>query len=304
MSYTLALLIPISLILTYKGAGETFKGALGLSTVLRLSRSAAGAVIVATITALPELSSSVAAVAMGSSRLAFGNILGSNIFNLPLLIGLAGLFGEFEISSAIAEQSLFLIGLNVTIALISLITGWMSQGVGLLLLALYVVFLYRSLHGGGQTCEGEACSLKQSISSLVIGGGVLLLGSLLLVKTASNLMTMYALDAFIVGIVMSFGAILPEVAVSLFSAFSGEHDISVGNILGDNIITGTLVLGIIAFLKPIQVEALDIAMTIPFTIMFTAMMYIMHVKGWRVTRKVSLLMLVSSVLILIAQALV
>jgi cation:H+ antiporter len=303
MSYTLALLIPISLLLTYKGAGQTFKGALGLSTVLRFSRSAAGAVVVATITALPELSSSVAAVVMGSSRLAFGNILGSNIFNLPILIGIAGLFGEFEISNDIAEQSQFLVALNILIALTSLVTGGLSQVIGVLLLSLYIVFLYRSLHAGSQTNDDEACSLGESISSLIIGGAVLLLGSLLLVMTASSLMTMYALNAFFVGIVMSFGAILPEIAVSMFSAFSGEHDISVGSILGDNIITATLVLGIIAILQPITVETRDIAMTIPFTVMFTALMYVMHTKGWKVTRKVSLLMLVSSFIILLAQTL-
>ena len=295
-----ALLVSFSLYLTYLGASRTLKGALGLSTLINLNRSATGAVVIASITALPELTSSVAATFMGSSHLAMGNILGSNIYNLPLLIGLAGLVGEFEITNHVAEQCLMLVVINLVVASTTIITGTVSTGLSVLLLGLYLLFLYRQLQKG-EECEQETCSIRQATTTLVTGGVALILGSFILVNNAVGIMNTFNIKPFFVGVVMSLGAVLPEVAVSLFSAVKGEHEISVGNIVGDNVITITLVLGIVSLLRPVQVTTSEILTTIPFTIAFTAIIYMMHIKGWIVTRRRAILFLVSALLILVFQ---
>ncbi|MBE0633486.1 hypothetical protein IH574_02850, partial [Candidatus Bathyarchaeota archaeon] len=168
------------------------------------------------------------------------------------------------------------------------------------LLGLYVLFLYRQLKRGGD-CEQETCSIRDATLTLVTGGAALILGSFILVNNAVGIMNTYSISPFFVGVVMSLGAVLPEVAVSLFSAVKGEHEISVGNIIGDNVITITLVLGLISLMSPIQVTATEIVTTIPFTIGFTAIIYLMNIKGWKVTKKTAALFLLSAVLILVYQ---
>jgi len=294
------MLVSFSLFLTYLGASRTLKGALGLSTLINLNRSATGAVVIASITALPELTSSIAAIYMGSSNLAMGNILGSNIYNLPLLIGLAGLVGEFEITNHVAEQCIMLVVINLIVAGVTIVSGTISPSLSVLLLGFYVLFLYRQLKKG-EECEQETCSISDATLTLVTGGAALIIGSFILVNNAVGIMNAYSISPFIVGVVMSLGAVLPEVAVSLFSAVKGEHEISVGNIIGDNVITITLVLGIVSLMRPIQVAASEIITTIPFTIGFTAIIYLMHIKGWKVTKGTAALFLLSAIIILVYQ---
>jgi cation:H+ antiporter len=300
MMFQSAILVSFSLFLTYLGASRTLKGALGLSTLINLNKSATGAVVIASITALPELTSSIAAIYLGSSHLAMGNILGSNIYNLPLLIGLAGLIGEFEITNHVAEQCLMLVLINIIVAGVTIVTGTITPVLSVLLLGLYVLFLYRQLKRG-EACEQETCSIRDATLTLVTGGAALILGSFILVNNAVGIMNTYGISPFFVGVVMSLGAVLPEVAVSLFSAVKGEHEISVGNIIGDNVITITLILGLISLMSPIQVTATEIITTIPFTIGFTAIIYLMHIKGWKVTKKTAALFLLSAILILFYQ---
>ncbi|MGW8180098.1 MAG: sodium:calcium antiporter [bacterium] len=300
MIYQSAILVSFSLFLTYLGASRTLKGALGLSTLINLNRSATGAVVIASITALPELTSSIAAIYMGSSNLAMGNILGSNIYNLPLLIGLAGLVGEFEITNHVAEQCIMLVVINLIVAGVTIVSGTISPSLSVLLLGFYVLFLYRQLKKG-EECEQETCSISDATLTLVTGGAALIIGSFILVNNAVGIMNAYSISPFIVGVVMSLGAVLPEVAVSLFSAVKGEHEISVGNIIGDNVITITLVLGIVSLMRPIQVAASEIITTIPFTIGFTAIIYLMHIKGWKVTKGTAALFLLSAIIILVYQ---
>ena len=160
--------------------------------------------------------------------------------------------------------------------------------------------LYRQLKKGGE-CEQETCSISDATLTLITGGAALIIGSFILVNNAVGIMNAYSISPFIVGVVMSLGAVLPEVAVSLFSAIKGEHEISVGNIIGDNVITITLVLGIVSLMRPIQVAASEIITTIPFTIGFTAIIYLMHIKGWKVTKGTAALFLLSAIIILVYQ---
>lgn len=301
----LAVIIPLSLLFIYKGADHTFKGATGLSTLLQLSRSLTGAVVVASVTALPEFSSSVLAVFTESSSLALGNILGSNVYNLPLLLGLAGLFGGYHISNNIAKHCIFLVSVNLITMFLSLTFNGLYPWMGVLLLLIYGIFIYHSMRTGGKCeCVEEGCSWRKSFWHLVGGGIVLILGALFLVRATSSLIAAYNVNQFYAGIVMSLGSVVPEVAVSLYSAASGEHEISVGNIIGDNIITGTLILGVISMLQPIQVVRNDLFKTIPFTLAFTGLVYLMHKMHWKVTKKVSVLILISTIVVFFLQSLI
>ncbi|MFH2112318.1 MAG: hypothetical protein ABIJ47_13785 [Candidatus Bathyarchaeota archaeon] len=104
-------------------------------------------------------------------------------------------------------------------------------------------------------------------------------------------MNYYGLGGFVVGLLMSFGPIIPELAVSLFSSAAGEHEVSFGNVLGDNIITVTLVLGVVALTAPVTISVTELAVTVPFTMLFTIMVYLISKLKIRITRRLSILML-------------
>ncbi|HEX9913503.1 MAG TPA: hypothetical protein VGB32_01160 [Candidatus Bathyarchaeia archaeon] len=288
----IALSTSVSVLLIYLGAKNTMTGAINIGNSLNFQKVVTGSILVATVTALPELSSSLITTLRGSPSMALGNILGTNIYNLPLLVGLAGVFTDVKVIDGVARQCAYLLGVNVLIFVLASMFGSIQPWMGALLIGLYVVFVADSLRQS-RTTDGEGLSgqLASNLLPLVAGGAVLVLGSYLLVDAATWVMNNYRLGAFVVGLIMSFGPIIPELAVSLFSSVAGEHEVSFSNVLGDNIITATLVLGIVTLMNPIQVSAVELGLTIPFTLIFTVLVYLISRHKIRITRRVSALML-------------
>jgi len=287
-----ALSASVSILLIYLGAKNTMIGAVNIGNSMNLQKAITGSILVATVTALPELSSSLLTVMRGSHTMALGNVLGTNIYNLPLLVGLAGLFSDVDVIDGVARQCAYLLGVNVLLLALATAFGGVQPWMGVLFIGLYFVFIADSLRqsrvGGIDGLKGQ---LASNLFPLVTGGLVLILGSYLLVDGATWLLNNYGLGGFMVGLIMSFGPIIPELAVSLFSSVAGEHEVSFGNVLGDNIITATLVLGLVALANPISVSAAELAMTIPFTVIFTVLVFIMARFRVRITRRISVLML-------------
>lgn len=248
--------------------------------------------MVATVTALPELTSSLITALKGAPTVALGNILGTNIYNLPLLVGLVGLFGDVEAVNGVTRQCAYLLGVNVLLSALVLAFGSIQPWMGALFIVLFFVFLADSLRKSGRDSEaGIVGHLPLNIFPLVAGALVLVIGSYLLVDGALWVMNYYGLGGFVVGLIMSFGPIIPELAVSLFSSAAGEHEVSFGNVLGDNIITATLVLGVVALTAPVTVSVTELAVTVPFTMIFTIVVYIISKLKIRITRRLSILML-------------
>jgi len=298
-----AVAIAASLMLLYVGAKNTLQGALLISKSLGVNRIVAGCVFAALVTALPELMSSVIAAVWESSGLAFGNILGSNIYNIPLIIGLCGLVGEFRISNSIAvKESVFMIGLSTFLALVLILTGAVTRWLGLIFLVMYPVFVYYSMrvsnksNGYPNNRERDA-RLNKAAIYLILGGIALLGGTFLLVRSALYIVELYGVKEFYVGLtIMTLGSILPELAVSLFAAVEGEHEVSIGNVIGDNIITITLVFGLVAVIRPFETSVLEVLSTVPFMIPATVMLLVMSRRHRRVTRPLSLVMLLVAAL--------
>jgi len=287
-----ALSASVSILLIYLGAKSTMIGAVNLGNSLNLQKAITGSVVVATVTALPELSSSLITVMRGSHTMALGNILGTNIYNLPLLVGLAGLFSDVEVIDGVSRQCAYLLGVNVLLLALATVFGGVQPWMGVLFIGLYLVFIADSLRQSRvDGIDGLKVQLASNLFPLVTGGIVLILGSYLLVDGATWIMNNYGLGGFMVGLIMSFGPIVPELAVSLFSSVAGEHQVSFGNVLGDNIITATLVLGLVVLASPVTVSAEELAVTIPFTVIFTVLVFLMARFRVKVTRRISVLML-------------
>jgi cation:H+ antiporter len=290
----------------FYGAKCVLSGTLRLSHSLGLEKFVVGTLLVGSITALPELFSSVMAAVWGSSRLAFGNLLGTNIYNLPLLIGLCGLAKEFEIKNSIVKGCQTFIALNVLLASITLATGGVTPVVGALFLGFYALYIFGSLRrNGGHYQRDPRPRSRRAAAFVLAGGGSLVLGSMLLVRGALGIMEKLGLEGFAVGVlIVSLGPIIPEVAVSLIAALRGEHEVSMGNIIGDNTVTITLVFGLVALMRPFEVSPTEVLATIPFSIIFTGLLILIKKINLNVTRGVGLAMLASALATFVFQMMI
>jgi cation:H+ antiporter len=299
----------ISLLLLYIGAKKTLQGAVFLANSLYINKVVAGSVVVASITALPELMSSLVAVFWDSSHLALGNLIGSNIYNVPLIIGLCGLIREFKMkNSSVVTESAFMIGLSSLFALTIILSGQVTWWLGLIFLSAYPLFIYYSIRKSNNNHEGDGNgNPKKALVYVILGGIVLLSGTVLLVRSALLISEAFGLKEFYVGLtITAVGCIIPEAVVSIFAALQGEQEISIGNVIGDNIITITLVFGLIAIIVPLRGHSFYVALpeiltTVPFMVLVTVLLLFMSRAHQKITKPLSILMLIIAALSFITQ---
>jgi len=285
-----------SLLLLYIGSKKIVNAAKHLASSLNIHKVIVGTVFVASVTSAPEFFSSVIAVLFGSSQLALGNIIGSNIYNIPLIIGICGLIGNFKMkNSTINKECLLMIGLAAMLMIFTMATGMVTWWMGLIFLALYPAFIYYSIRKGNGNGESENKAYEtpwKPIAFMVLGGAALIAGTLLLVYSATAMAEIFGLSQFYAGLtIMALGCVVPETAVSVAAALHGEQEISIGNVIGDNIITITLVFGITALIRSFTVTLREILATVPFMILVTIVLFAMNRRSHKITRAWSLLML-------------
>jgi cation:H+ antiporter len=246
------------------------------------------------VTSAPELLSSLTAAFYGSSHIALGNIIGSNIYNVPLIIGICGLIGTFKIkNSTIGKECLFMVGLAALLMILTLTTRTVARWMGIIFLAFYPAFIYHSIWKGNGALENSRNkNLKKPAAAMVLGGAALVAGTFLLVYSTVELAELFGLSQFYAGLtIMALGCVIPEVAVSVAAALHGEQEISIGNVIGDNIITMTLVLGLVALIRSFTVSVEEILTTVPFMVLVTLVLFIMNKRSHKITKPWSILML-------------
>jgi cation:H+ antiporter len=301
------LALAVSLLILYWGSKRVVRGASGLSSCLNISRVVVGTVFVASVTALPELLSSLFSVFLGSSHLALGNIIGSNIYNIPLIIGVCGLVGGFKIkNSFISKECLFLIGLSLLMITLLAITGMVTWWIGAVFVAFYPVFIYYSIRKGNcsvnEECKESNRSLRNVSTDIILGGGALVISTFLLVFSALSISEIFGLDQFYVGLtVVALGCVIPELAVSVAAALTGEQDMVIGNVIGDNILTLTLVFGLVGLTSSFSVSLSELLLTAPFMVIATLMLLALNKLGSNVSRLWGVMMLATAGLAFIFQ---
>ncbi len=292
--------LAVSLLILYWGSKRVVRGASGLSSCLNISRVVVGTVFVAFVTALPELLSSMFAVGLGSSHLALGNIIGSNIYNIPLIIGICGLLGGgLRIkSSSINKECVFMIGLSFLMIMLLAVTQMVSWWMGAIFVSFYPIFIYYSIRNG--TCSAEECtgskpSKKRISVDMLLGSGALVVSTFLLVNSALNISMIFGLDQFYVGLtIVALGCVVPEVAVSVAATLAGEQDITIGNVIGDNMLTLTLVFGIVGLTSSFSVSLVEVLYTAPFMVIAAFMLFAMNKLGHNVNKMWGVMMLATA----------
>jgi cation:H+ antiporter len=299
-----------SMLLLYMGSEGIIHVASRLAHSLNFHKTVVGTVFVASITSIPELISSITAALLGSSEMALGNIIGSNIYNVPLIIGICGLIGTFKIkNSTVEKECLFMIGLATLLMILTLTTHAVTWWMGLIFLTFYPAFIYYStMKGKGETEDSENLqnrNLTKPVIFMTLSGSALLAGTFLLLYSTVTLAELFGLSQFYAGsMIMALGCVVPEVATSIVAAYHGEQEISIGNVIGDNIITMTLVLGIVALIKwHFTVFTKEILMTAPFMILVTFVLFLMNKWGRKITKPWSMLMLAIAIVSFVIQKL-
>lgn len=260
-----ALSIVLGLVLLVAGGDVVVRGAGRLAIAAGVKPLVVGLTVVAFCTSAPELAASVTAAFAGSPALAVGNVLGSNIANLGLILGISGLVRPIVVHSTVLTREVpVMIGASVLL----LALGWDGSlsridGVGMLVaLAVYLVFMVRAeLAAREPDVEAEvvesvgAGSRAVSASLVLLGVGMLVAGADRLVAGATSLARSSGLSEAVVGLtVMAVGTSLPELAASVAAARKGQGDIVLGNVVGSNIFNVLCILGTTAVIRPIERE--------------------------------------------------
>jgi len=266
MSPTIALLL--GLILLFFGGELLVRGSVALALKMRISTLVVGMTVVSFTTSAPELFVSLQAVLAGSNDIAFGNIIGSNIANITLVLGVTALFFRVKISVQTAN-------LNYPVLLFaSLVFGAMMyyfngipQEVGFLFIFLLLAFTWflisksrkenlKSVNDEGELLEeASADSLFKSLGFLLAGIFLLKFGADYLVEGAISIAKKFEISERVIAVtVVAIGTSIPELATSIVAALKKEHNLAVGNLIGSNIFNILAVLGVVASIKKITIS--------------------------------------------------
>jgi len=247
------------------------KGASRLAVALKISPLVIGLTIVAYGTSMPEMLVSVQAALAGNADISTGNIVGSNIANIGLILGVAALIWPMTVHGQFLTRELpIMIGVSIALLLLSL-DGQISQVEGILLFSGAIGFTVLSYvlarrEGSELVAEVAEFEEKEGISTppiripielgrALLGTVILVVASNWLVVGASNVARAFGVSELAIGITLvAVGTSLPELATSLVAALRKESEIAIGNVVGSNIFNILGILGVTAALKPININ--------------------------------------------------
>jgi cation:H+ antiporter len=261
--YTFLVLFAGIAIVVY-GADEAIKRLLGLSKLFRLSAFVTGVVIAGTLAVLPELSIGVLSALDGTSSFGLGVILGANVADLTLVIGIVVLIAGCQKMNSSMLRSLKISFVAVLLPVFLLLDGELSCLDGVILVSAFIVYVFWLLYTGRKD-KSAAESMRFSkriiglgvtVFLLIIGVTVLFIGSELVTESAQTLSADLGLPLFLMGLIVAIGTCLPEMAFAVRAAEAKDGEIGIGNILGNVLADSMLTIGIIAIINPIKVPNL------------------------------------------------
>lgn len=258
------ILLIIGLVILIYGANFLVDGGSALAHRLKVSNMVIGLTVVAFGTSTPEFVVNVVSSMDGSSALALGNVLGSNIFNILAILGVTALIVPLgvkkmttwvEIPLAVLAAVLVLLFINGDPA------GTITRAEGICLLCFFIIFLVYTLMlakfgaaGDGEEIEIKNYSVGKSVLFILLGLVGLIGGGRLLVNGAVSIAQSMGISERIIGLtIVSIGTSLPELATSIIAARKKNADMAIGNVVGSNIFNTFLILGASATITPLQV---------------------------------------------------
>lgn len=286
----------IGTVALYFGAEWIVHGGSHLAHRMGISRIAIGLTIVAFGTSLPELIVSVLAALEGSSSIAIGNVVGSNVANVGLVLGLSTLIFPISYHYKNINRDLWIYLLSCAVMIFFIFDGKVQRIEGLVLffgLIGYLILCMKRPHPILSEVDFSTLDPKIKCTLMLIGGIIVLsVGAQIFVDGAIALAVHFGISKVAIGMsVVALGTSLPELATSAVAAFRKEHGISIGNIVGSNIFNILCVIGITAGIQPLNAPREILSMEIPFMVMFGLVLIPLGIISHPISRISSLILL-------------
>lgn len=257
-------LLVVGFILLIKGADWFVEGASGIADKFGIPQIVIGLTIVAMGTSLPEAAVSISAAVKESADITIGNVVGSNILNVLIILGLTSVIRAVAVKKNTLRYEIpFTIGITVLLAVLGLFDNQISRIEGILLWGLMIVYLLYLLwvsKNDKEEAVDAASEKKMSVWKMIlmvfVGVGMIVLGSDISVDAATAIATGFGMSERLVGLtIVALGTSLPELVTSCTAAVKGKSDIAVGNIVGSNIFNILFVVGTTALITPVPYGA-------------------------------------------------
>lgn len=259
------LLLAAGFVLLVKGADWFVEGAASIADKFGIPQIVIGLTIVAMGTSAPEAAVSISAALKGSAEITIGNVVGSNILNILIILGLTSVIRTIAVQRTTIHYELpMVIGITVLLAVLGLHDHVVSRLEGVLLMGCMVVYMLYLLRlakrGVVENEELEAYAEKAPMGKLIflviVGVVAIVWGSDIAVNAATAIARIFGLSERIIGLtIVALGTSLPELVTSVTAAMKGNSDIAVGNIVGSNLFNIMFVVGITALITPVVYSA-------------------------------------------------
>ena len=255
------LLLVVGFVMLIKGADWFVDGASKIADKFGIPQLVIGLTIVAMGTSAPEAAVSITSALKGSAGITIGNVVGSNIMNVLVILGLTAVIRAIAVKkSTICYEIPFTIVITVILALLGLIDNTVGRLDGIILWVLmivYLIYLLRMAKKGQDVVEDvpeltKKDTLPRMLLTIVAGAVLIVWGADVTVDAATELATIFGMSDRLIGLtIVAFGTSLPELVTSVTAAIKGKADIAVGNIVGSNIFNILFVVGTTAPITPV-----------------------------------------------------
>ena len=273
-------LLLVGFVFLIKGSDFFVDGASSIASILKIPTIIVGLTIVAFGTSAPEAAVSITSSLTGSNAMAVSNVIGSNLFNLLMVIGIAALLSDLLMEKSVLNKDLpFLVGITVLFAIFAFIGGDISSIEGIILLIILVVYIFNLVKNARKSEEGTVVekpkfSLPKSIIFILVGLAGIIIGGDLVVNSASDIAIAFGMSETLVGLtIVAIGTSLPELVTSLTALKKGENQLVIGNVIGSNIFNILFVLGASSAISAIPLDS-SILIDMVFMIFVTILCFI------------------------------
>lgn len=273
-------LLLVGFVFLIKGSDFFVDGASSIASILKIPTIIVGLTIVAFGTSAPEAAVSITSSLTGSNAMAVSNVIGSNLFNMLMIIGIAALLSELLMEKQVLDFDLpFLVGITILWAVFIFI-GWdisNIEGIILLIILLaYIIYLVINARKSkeGTHVEKPKFSLPKSIFFIIVGLAGIILGGDLVVDSASAIAIAFGMSETLVGLtIVAIGTSLPELVTSITALKKGENQLVIGNVIGSNIFNILFVLGASSAMSAIPLDS-SMLIDVLFMIFVTILCFI------------------------------
>ena len=289
-------LLALGSILLYLGSEWIVKGGVGVAEKYGVSTIVIGLTVVAFGTSLPELLVSLNAAFQGSSSLAIGNAIGSNIANVGLVLSLSAFIFPITLKYTLIKRDLYVYLFSCVVFIIFSLDGRLSKFEGAFFvntLLFYVIYsIKKPIKDYTDIEEYEGDNFVEMILFVIFGIVGLSLGADLFVDGSVYIARYFGISEVVIGMsIVAFGTSLPELATSAMAAYKKESAISIGNIIGSNIFNILCVLGVTSVVQPLNARWIDIRMQVGIMIAYGLLIIVISQITQPIKRSVSLSML-------------